>query len=44
MSVPLSIAAEQKSAEDTLIGAELVSKMLDWSILKLNARFVSYVC
>ena len=28
MSVTLGIAAEQKSAEDTLIGAELVQKML----------------
>jgi len=28
MSVTLGIAAVQKSAEDTLIGAELVQKML----------------
>ena len=28
MSVTLSIAAEQKSAEEALIGAELVQKML----------------
>ena len=48
MSVTLGIAAVQKSAEDTLIGAELVQnwcrRCSDWSISKLNARFISYVC
>jgi len=39
MSVTLGIAAVQKSAEDTLIGAELVQKMLWLVRFKINSAF-----
>jgi len=39
MSVTLGIAAVQKSAEDTLIGAELVQKMLWLVHFKIKRAF-----
>jgi len=39
MSVTLGIAAVQKSAEDTLIGAELVQKMLWLVRFKIKRAF-----
>ena len=39
MSVTLGIAAVQKSSEDTLIGAELVPKMLWLVYFKIKRAF-----